>query len=84
MEAYFLRKALAMHQASLPQGVFLVELNHLRRDWLQNFSGCQDYIVSTCFDKNTVWVHHYTSASDGVSIVLIRTLPGGLSRLILP
>ena len=30
MEAYFPRKALAMLEASLPQEVFLVVLNHLR------------------------------------------------------
>ena len=31
--------------------------------------------VSTCFDKNMVWVCHNGSASDFISVVLIRTLP---------
>ena len=40
-------------------------------------------ISSTCFDKNMVWVYHKAHACDFISIVLIRTLPGALSRLIL-
>ena len=39
-------------------------------------------VVNTCFDKNTVWVHRNASGSDFISIVLIRTFPGALSRLI--
>ena len=55
--------------ASLPQQVFLIVLNHLRS------------VVSTCFDKNTVWVHLNASGSDFIGVVLIRTFPGALSRL---
>ena len=33
-------------------------------------------IVHTCLDKNTVWKHYNTSASDFTSVVLIRVLPG--------
>ena len=44
----------------------------------------QATIASTCLDKNTVWVHHTTSALDFLSIVLIRTLPGALRSVILP
>ena len=65
MEAYFPRKALTMHVASLhfePPSIYLSAT-----------------IVSTGFDKNTVWVHQEASAGD-----FIRTLPGTLSRLILP
>ena len=41
-----------------------------------------DYIVLTCFDKNTVGQHRNASAGDFISVVLIRMLPGALSRLI--
>ena len=40
-------------------------------------------ISSICFDKSVVWVYHKAPAYDFISIVLIRTLPGALSRLIL-
>ena len=40
-------------------------------------------ISSTCFDKNVVWVSHKAPACDFISIVLIRMLPGALSRHIL-
>ena len=33
-------------------------------------------------DKITVWVNHNTTAGDFISVVLIRTLPGALRKLI--
>ena len=37
-------------------------------------------VVSTCFNKNKVWVRHNASGSDFISVVLIRTFPGALSK----
>ena len=39
-------------------------------------------VVNTCFDKNTIWVHHNAFGSDFISVVLIKMFPGALSRLI--
>ena len=52
------------------------------QELLSASSPLPETVVSTCFDKNTVWVRHNTSGSDFISVVLIRTFPGALSRLI--
>jgi len=88
MEAYFPRKALAMRGGLFaPGGISCstkspyVEVYRLRSS--EHLSVCQRLLsVATCFDKNTVWVHHNASGSDFKSVVLIRTFPGAQSRLI--
>ena len=75
----------------MPEGVLLVVLNHLRSVGIGSRNGnclnispsASDY-CQYLFDKNKVWVHHNASASEFISVVLIRTLPGTLSRHILP
>jgi len=75
MEAIFPRKALAIrrdHFAS--RGVACSTKSP------QKCIGCCQY----SFWQEHVWVHHTASASDFKEVVLIRMLPGALSRLILP
>ena len=72
-----------MNVASLPQGILFVVLNHQKCIGSENFDrlsislSASDYF-RTCFDKNTVWVHHNASAGDFISIVLLRTLRGAM------
>ena len=45
-------------------------LNHLRSVYrVQEFRSSEHLSLSTCFDKNTVWVYHTASASDFISVV---------------
>ena len=56
---------------------------YLRLRSSEHLSVCRRLLsVATCFDKNTVWVHHNASGSDYKSIVLIRTFPGAQRNLI--
>ena len=74
METYFFQECTshAWGEASLPQGALFVVLNHVYR--LQNFdrlsiSPLPATIVCSCLNKNTVWLHHNTSAGDFISRV---------------
>ena len=81
------RKALAMHE-----GLFALGDDACSTISPKNCIGSRNFdrlsidlsiwlamIVSTCFGKNTVWVHHNASDSDFINVVLIRTLPGALA-----
>ena len=91
MEAYFPRIAgiaLAMWRGLFaPGSVSCSTKSPLKCIGSRNFDHLQHLsatIVSTCFDKNMIWCTIMAlHGSDFIGVILIRRLPGALSRFIL-